>query len=77
MQPVSHTLVRLVLFLTNLLAIAFASKRFFDTLLLARLQVEGVTLDLFDDVFGLDLPLEAAKCVLQLHAFLYSNLRQG
>jgi hypothetical protein len=32
--------------------------------LLSRLQIEGMPLDLFDDVLLLDLPLEAAKGVL-------------
>ena len=67
----------LVLFLTNLLAIPLASQRFFHTLLLAGFQVEGVTLDLFDDVFSLYFPLEAAQGVFERFTLLNSNLCQG
>lgn len=68
---------RLVLFLTNFLSITFPSERFFDALLLAWLQIEGVTLDLFDDVFGLHFALEAAQSVFERLAFLNANLCQG
>jgi hypothetical protein len=44
-----------------------------DALLLARLQVEGVTFDLLDDVFLLHLAFEPTKGVLQRLAFLQSN----
>lgn len=64
----------LVLLFANLLAVALAGKCFLDTLLLAWLQVEGVTLDLFDDVFGLNLTLEAAKSVLEGLTLLNTNL---
>jgi hypothetical protein len=50
----------LVLFLACLLARALASQRGFDALLLARFEVEGVSLDLLDDVFLLHLALETA-----------------
>jgi hypothetical protein len=42
------------------LAISLASERFFCAALLARLQIERVTLDFFNDVFLLNLALEAA-----------------
>lgn len=51
----------LVLLLADLLTIPFASERFFDALFFARFQIEGVTLDLFDNVFGLHLALEATQ----------------
>lgn len=66
----------LVLFLADLLAIAFACKSFLDATLLTWLQIEGVPLDLFDDVFGLHLALEATKCVLERFTFLNTNLCQ-
>ena len=66
----------LVLFLADLLAVALAGKRFLDALLLAGLQIEGVTLHFLDDVFGLDLALEAAQRVFQRLAFLHTNLCQ-
>ncbi len=67
----------LVLFLANLLAIAFASQRFFYTLFLAGLKIEGVTLNLFDNVFGLNFALEAAQGIFERFTFLNSNLCQG
>ena len=67
----------LVLFFPNLLAIALASQRFFHALLLAWFQIERVTLDLFDNVFGLDFALEAAQGIFERFTFLNSNLCQG
>jgi len=66
----------LILFLADLLAIAFTGQRFFHALLLTRFQVERVTLDFLDDVFGLHLALEAPQGILKGFAFLYSNLCQ-
>jgi hypothetical protein len=68
---------RLVLLLTNLLPVPLASERFFHALLLARLQIKRVTLDFFNDVFGLNFPLEPPKSILKRLAFLYTNLCQG
>ncbi len=68
---------KLVLFLANLLAIAFASQRFFHALFLAGFQVEGVTLNLFDNVFGLNFALETAQGIFERFTFLNSNLCQG
>jgi hypothetical protein len=67
---------RLLLFLANLLAIPFASQRFFHALFLARLQIEGMTLHFLDDVFGLHFALETAQRILKGLAFLYSNFCQ-
>ena len=66
----------LVLFLACFLTAPFASKRFFHPLLLARLQVKGVTLHFLDNVFLLYLPLEAAKRIFEGLALLNSNFRQ-
>ena len=51
-------------FLAALLAIALAGKRLFRTPFLAGLEVEGVALDLFDNVFLLHLSLEASQSAL-------------
>ena len=67
----------LVLLLTYLLTVPFAGKRFFDALLLAGFQVKRMTLDLFNNVFGLDFALEAAQGIFEGFAFLYANLCQG
>jgi len=68
---------RLVLLLTDLLAVALAGECFFDPLLLTWLQVKRVTLHFLDDVFGLNLALEPAQCVLKRLTFLNTNLCQG
>jgi hypothetical protein len=44
----------------SLFAVALTGKGGLDALLLARLQVVGVTLDFLDDVLLLNLPLKAA-----------------
>ncbi len=51
-------------FPATLLPVAFAGKRLLDPFLLTWLQVERVSLDLFNNVLLLDLTLEAAKGVL-------------
>jgi hypothetical protein len=66
----------LVLFFTSFFAGSFASERGFHTLFLAGLQVEGVALDLLDNVFLLHLTLEPAQSVLEGFALLKSNFRQ-
>ena len=66
----------LILFLTCLLAAALASQRFLDTLFLARLQVEGMTLDLLNDVFLLHLALETAESILEGFTLLESYFSQ-
>ncbi len=50
----------LLLLLAHLFAAAFAGQRFFHSLFLARFQVEGMTLYLFDDVFLLYLAFETS-----------------
>jgi hypothetical protein len=70
------TPVKLVLFFPDLLAIALPRQRFLDSLLLAWFQVEGVALDLFDNVLGLYLALETAQSILERLAFLYTNFCQ-
>lgn len=55
---------------TTLFAIALASQSLFGAALLAGLEVKGVTLDLFNDVFLLHLALESTKSAFQRFAVL-------
>ena len=55
---------------------ALAGQRFLHPLLLARLQVKGVTLDLLDDVFLLHFALEATQCIFEGLALLKSYFCQ-
>ena len=66
----------LVLFFARFFASTLASKSGFDTLFLAWLQVEGVTLNLLDNVFLLHLALEAAQSVFEGFTLLQSNFCQ-
>jgi hypothetical protein len=65
-----------VLLLANFLASALASQCRLYTFFLTGLQVKGVALDLFDNVFLLHFALEAAQCVLEGFTLLQSNFRQ-
>ena len=56
-----------------LLTAPLSRKSLFDSLLFARFQVEGMLLDLFNDVLLLDLSLEAAESILNRFALLYSH----
>jgi hypothetical protein len=58
-------------FASKLLAITLSRQRLFRPAFVARLQVEGVLLDVLDDVFLLNLALEAAECTFDGLAFLY------
>ena len=53
-----------------LLPRALSGVRGLDTLLLARLQIECMTLDVLDDVLLQDLSLKASESVLQAFAVL-------
>jgi hypothetical protein len=66
----------LVLFLSCFLTASFASKRFLHPRLLAWLQVKGVTFHFLDDVFLLDLALEAPKRVFEGFSLMNANFRQ-
>jgi hypothetical protein len=59
-----------------LLPVSLTGQRLLSPKLLTRLQVEGVSLDLLDDVLLLDLSLEAAKGVFQRFALLKLNFSQ-
>ena len=73
-ETAAHRL--LVLLFTSLFAAALARQRFLYALLLARLEVKGVTLDLLDDVLLLDLALETPQGVLKRLALLNANFCQ-
>jgi len=66
----------LILLLARFLAAALASECFFHPLLLAGLQVEGVTFHFLDDVFLLYLPLKPAKCIFEGFTLLKSDFSQ-
>jgi hypothetical protein len=72
----SELLDCLVLFFANLLTGSFASQRCFYPLFLAGLEVKGVSLYLFNNVFLLHFALEPAQGVLEGFTLLKTNFRQ-
>src|ERR1700688_703833 len=72
----SYSLSALVLFFANFLASTLASESGFHAFLLTRLQVKGVALDLFNNVFLLYFALEAAQGVFERFTLLQPNFRQ-
>ena len=62
---------------TSFLTATLACERFFHPLLLAGLQVKGVTFHFLDDVFLLHLALETAKRVLEGFTLLKSDFSQS
>jgi hypothetical protein len=66
----------LILFFPGFLAATLASERFFNALLFAGLQIEGVVLDLLDDVFLLHLAFKATQRILEGFALLKSDFGQ-
>jgi len=66
----------LVLFLARLLASSFTSQRGLHSFFLAGLQVEGVALDLLDNVFLLHFAFKAAQSVLEGFTLLKPNFCQ-
>src|SRR5438046_8737983 len=66
----------LVLFFPCLLATAFTRQCFLYALFLARLQVEGVTLNLLENIFLLHFALETAQGGLVVLSLLSSEFRQ-
>jgi hypothetical protein len=66
----------LVLFFACLLSRALPSQRSLYPLFLAGLQVEGVSLDLLDNVFLLHLAFETAQSILEGFALLKPNFCQ-
>ena len=66
----------LILFFPCLLATALARQGFFYALFFAWLEVKGVTLNFFDDVFLLYLALETAQSILEGLSLLESDFGQ-
>ena len=66
----------LVLLFSYLLAIALPRQRFFYALFLTRLQVERMAFDFLDDVFRLNLSLEASQGIFKGFSLLNANLCQ-
>ena len=67
----------LILFFACLFSGALARERGLHTLFFAGLQVEGVSLNLLDDVFLLHLALEAAQSILEGFTLLKPHFCQN
>jgi hypothetical protein len=63
-------------FAPALFPVSLTRKRLLDTQFFARLQVKGMPLDLFNDVFLLYLTLESPESVFQGFTALESYFRQ-
>src|SRR4029079_18022322 len=66
----SRSAAALLRFASKLLAITLSRQRLLRAAFIARLQVEGVLLDILDDVFLLHLPLEPSESALDRFALL-------
>jgi len=64
-------------FPATFLPVSFTCQGLFDPQLLTRFQIEGVALDLFNDVFLLHLPLETPEGVFQCFTVLESDFSQN
>ena len=60
---------------SHFLAVAFARQCLFGTTLVSGLQIEGMLLDIFDDIFLLHLPFEPPKSTFDRLAVLNLNFR--
>jgi hypothetical protein len=68
---------RLFDFPATFLPVPFACQRLLDPQFFARLQIEGMPLDFFNDVFLLYLPLETPESVFQGFTVLESDFSQN
>ena len=66
-----------ITFAALLLARAFTRERLLGATAIPWLQVEGMLLDILDDIFLLNLPLEAAKRALDGLAILHFHFSQA
>jgi hypothetical protein len=66
----------LIAIVAHLLPGTLSRQSLLDPALRSRLQIKGVALHVFDDLFGLHLALESAQGILQGLTFLQSNLCQ-
>lgn len=64
-------------FATLLFPSALARKRLLRATAISGLQIEGVLLDILDDIFLLHLALEAAKRAFDRFAFLHFDFSQA
>jgi hypothetical protein len=62
---------------SHLLAIPFSRQSLFGSTLVPGLQIEGVLLDILDDIFLLDLPFKSPECALDRFAFLNFHFRHA
>jgi hypothetical protein len=76
-QHPAHSLSLLVRFAALLLARPLPRQRLLGAAPIARFQVEGVLLDILDDIFLLHLPLEPAKRALDGLAILHFHFSQA
>src|SRR5215510_15936706 len=76
-RPAPVTRDLLLALAADLLAASLASQRLLGPALVAGLQIEAVLLDVLDDVFLLDLPLEATEGVFDRFALLDLDLGQN
>jgi hypothetical protein len=67
----------LVGFATLLLPRTLSRERLLGAAPIARLQIERMLLDILDDIFLLNLPLETAKRAFNRLAFLYFHFCQA
>ena len=67
----------LVTFAALLFARAFPRQRLLGAAAISRFQVEGMLLDILDDIFLLHLPLEPAKRALDGFAILHFHFSQA
>ncbi len=74
--PPHSSVLELLRLVSGLLAIALTCQSCFYPPLFARFQIEGMTLDFLDDVFLLNLALEATQCVFKRFPFLKSYFSQ-
>ena len=75
--PTVCTVNATVYLATQLLARALPCERLLCATAIARLQVEGVLLDILDDIFLLHLPLEPAKRAFDGLAILHFHFSQA
>jgi len=62
---------------SHLLAIPFSRQSLFGSTLVPGLQIEGVLLDILDDIFLLNLPLEPPKSAFDRFSVLNFDFRHA
>lgn len=68
----AHNCPASIVIFSDLLPASFSGQGLLDSLLFSRLQIERVLLHFLDNVFGLNLPFKATKCVLKGFTLLKS-----